>query len=241
MTGAERNQRASNFASMDPQQHRAIASMDGRAAHRLGVAHEFTSEEAKAAGAKSGKAAKFSPCKARSAAEERLVGECLFRAPIEIPQGPEAFVVPWESGANNRWSPIPFSGRFPMHRNVVFALLVGLLVGADKYKKDWPKAVSVEGTVTLDGQPLANATVLLVPLEKGARATGTMTDEKGQYKLATPGNKAGIRPGKYKVMIAKNVFGKSVLPARYSSVEKTLLVCEVAEGKNTIDFDLKSK
>jgi hypothetical protein len=128
-----------------------------------------------------------------------------------------------------------------MQRYVILALVVGLLVGADKDKKDEPKAVSVEGIITLDGQPLANATVLLVPLEKGARATGTMTNEKGQYKLATPGNKAGIRPGKYKVVIAKKVSGKSVLPARYSSAEKTLLVCEVVEGENRIDFELKSK
>jgi hypothetical protein len=40
---------------MDPKKHRAIASMGGRAAYQLGLAHEFTSEEAKAAGAKGGK------------------------------------------------------------------------------------------------------------------------------------------------------------------------------------------
>jgi hypothetical protein len=43
---------------MDPEKHRAIASMGGRAAHQFGVAHEFTSEEARIAGAKGGKANK---------------------------------------------------------------------------------------------------------------------------------------------------------------------------------------
>lgn len=38
------------FASMDPEQQRAIASAGGRAAHRSGNAHEFTSEEARRAG-----------------------------------------------------------------------------------------------------------------------------------------------------------------------------------------------
>lgn len=38
------------FASMDPEQQRAIASEGGRAAHRSGNAHEFTSEEARRAG-----------------------------------------------------------------------------------------------------------------------------------------------------------------------------------------------
>jgi general stress protein YciG len=43
------------FASMDPNQQRAIASEGGRAAHRSGNAHEFTSEEARRAGSMSRK------------------------------------------------------------------------------------------------------------------------------------------------------------------------------------------
>ena len=42
------------FASMDPNKQRAIASKGGRAAHEKGTAHEFTSEEARAAGKKGG-------------------------------------------------------------------------------------------------------------------------------------------------------------------------------------------
>ena len=40
------------FAAMDPQRQREIASLGGRAAHQSGHAHEFTSEEARAAGKK---------------------------------------------------------------------------------------------------------------------------------------------------------------------------------------------
>ncbi|MGB9988810.1 KGG domain-containing protein [Pseudoduganella rhizocola] len=43
------------FASMDPQRQREIASQGGRAAHAKGTAHEFTSEEARRAGAMSHK------------------------------------------------------------------------------------------------------------------------------------------------------------------------------------------
>lgn len=43
------------FASMDPNQQRAIASEGGRAAHRSGNAHEFTPEEARRAGSMSRK------------------------------------------------------------------------------------------------------------------------------------------------------------------------------------------
>jgi general stress protein YciG len=42
------------FASMSPDKQREIASKGGRAAHQKGTAHEWTSEEARAAGRKGG-------------------------------------------------------------------------------------------------------------------------------------------------------------------------------------------
>lgn len=44
------------FASMDRERQRQIASQGGKAAHREGTAHQFTSEEARAAGRKGGEA-----------------------------------------------------------------------------------------------------------------------------------------------------------------------------------------
>ncbi|WP_442920622.1 KGG domain-containing protein [Massilia sp. S19_KUP03_FR1] len=41
---------ARGFASMDPDKQREIAAEGGRAAHAAGTAHEFTSQEARAAG-----------------------------------------------------------------------------------------------------------------------------------------------------------------------------------------------
>jgi len=41
---------------MDPDKQRRIASKGGRAAHEKGTAHEFTPEEARAAGRKGGEA-----------------------------------------------------------------------------------------------------------------------------------------------------------------------------------------
>lgn len=43
------------FASMSPEKKREIASLGGKAAHALGTAHKWTSEEAQAAGRKGGK------------------------------------------------------------------------------------------------------------------------------------------------------------------------------------------
>jgi general stress protein YciG len=44
------------FASMDPKKQRRIASQGGKAAHAKGRAHEWTVEEARAAGRKGGSA-----------------------------------------------------------------------------------------------------------------------------------------------------------------------------------------
>jgi len=44
------------FAAMDEKRQREIASLGGRAAHASGHAHEFTTEEARAAGKKRHKA-----------------------------------------------------------------------------------------------------------------------------------------------------------------------------------------
>jgi general stress protein YciG len=52
----ERDQkgRGRGFASMSPEKKREIASKGGKAAHALGTAHKWTSEEAQAAGRKGG-------------------------------------------------------------------------------------------------------------------------------------------------------------------------------------------
>jgi general stress protein YciG len=44
------------FASMDQEKQREIARKGGKAAHEKGTAHEFTSDEARAAGKKGGEA-----------------------------------------------------------------------------------------------------------------------------------------------------------------------------------------
>lgn len=44
------------FASMAPEKRKAIASLGGKAAHAQGKAHQWTTEEAQAAGRKGGSA-----------------------------------------------------------------------------------------------------------------------------------------------------------------------------------------
>jgi hypothetical protein len=51
---APRKKQRRGFAAMSPETQRRIASAGGKAAHAKGTAHEFTPEEARAAGRKGG-------------------------------------------------------------------------------------------------------------------------------------------------------------------------------------------
>ncbi len=64
-----------------------------------------------------------------------------------------------------------------------------------------PKAVPVEGIVTLDGQPVARATVTFQS-EDGRHVFGGQTDENGRFSLSSGGTK-GAYPGEYKVTVVK--------------------------------------
>lgn len=52
----QRSKKGRGFASMDENRQREIASKGGKAAHKRGTAHEWTSKEAQDAGRKGGKA-----------------------------------------------------------------------------------------------------------------------------------------------------------------------------------------
>lgn len=52
----EPRRRLRGFAAMDPERRRLVSSVGGRAAHEKGTGHEFTSEEAREAGRKGGRA-----------------------------------------------------------------------------------------------------------------------------------------------------------------------------------------
>lgn len=53
-SNTERKRSNRGFAAMSPERQREIASKGGRAAHEQGVAHQWTSEEARLAGRKGG-------------------------------------------------------------------------------------------------------------------------------------------------------------------------------------------
>ena len=67
LAGSENSTPRRGFAAMSPDVLRSISSRGGRSAHKLGVAHRFTSAEAADAGRKGGHA---SAAKRRQARQE---------------------------------------------------------------------------------------------------------------------------------------------------------------------------
>ena len=126
------------------------------------------------------------------------------------------------------------------------ALLLALVSGCGD---SGPSLNSVEGTVTLDGQPLAKAIVNFEPAgEAGERSSyDGQTDESGHYVLHATASQKGAEPGDYTVHITlpklasddPNAKTAPKLPAKYNTQSE--LKATVKEGKNTFDWPLKSQ
>jgi len=107
-----------------------------------------------------------------------------------------------------------------------------------------PDVGRVTGVVTLDGQPLADATVMFQPTE--GRASVATTDSAGKYSLLYLDGVPGAKLGAHKVIIRTEIPGedgqppiaKEKLPKKYH--EHTELTAEVKRGSNTFDFPLTS-
>jgi len=140
----------------------------------------------------------------------------------------------------------------------MWVALAGLLiVGCSGSSAEFERA-SISGTVTLDGEPLPSGQIVFQPTLK----EGELSKKKGVGRPAT----ATIKDGKYEISAAKGPTvgpnkvqitairdtgktteqdGKKVavseqyLPARYNTA--TLERYEVTSGKNTKNFELKSK
>jgi hypothetical protein len=76
-----------------------------------------------------------------------------------------------------------------------------------------PRLVPVSGTVTLNGKPMKDAAILFLPDEsnKDGLPGQDQTGPEGNYKLMTLG-RAGLVPGKYKVVITRSTVETSKMP-----------------------------
>jgi len=103
----------------------------------------------------------------------------------------------------------------------------------------------VSGTVTLDGQPLANATVEFQP-KNGSPSYGE-TDQKGRFQLLYSPKKAGASVGEHTVRIstyrivadaANSVTLPEKVPPVYNSDSQETR--EVKPGRQTMNFDIRT-
>ena len=106
----------------------------------------------------------------------------------------------------------------------------------------------VSGTITLDGKPLADATVTFTPAERGANSpqSSGKTDKSGKYSLnLVEDETTGAVMGKHHVIIAKNFVSESDVATQAERSKAALpdhdLSFEVKSGSNQADFNLETK
>jgi len=149
-----------------------------------------------------------------------------------------------------------------------FALLAGCSTSKSEpeYLAD---LVGVTGKVTVNGRPLAGASVTFFPasLDQSGETATAVTDESGQYQLVTAraggldAQAAGALPGSYKVTISRLTMpdgsavppgttdadamalgAREALPPQLSDYEKTKQLVEIeALPSFTHDFELTVK
>ena len=125
-------------------------------------------------------------------------------------------------------------------------------LGCFGYRPDLPPTERVTGTVTLDGQPVANARVQFVPDNlkgtEGAMAAAT-TDASGKYELETATVKGAI-VGHHKVSVEARAQPKDqydtlpelLTPASYADHNTSGLTAEVVAGEaNVVDLSLTTQ
>jgi hypothetical protein len=115
---------------------------------------------------------------------------------------------------------------------------------------DTPELAPVEGTVTLDGQPLPDATVWFNPVEEGRTSTGR-TDAQGHFVLSYAPEKPGAMIGQHNVRITTlQQGGDEDLPDQPKAIPEKVpkkyhkdgvLTADVKSEANSVEFKLDSK
>lgn len=105
---------------------------------------------------------------------------------------------------------------------------------------------TVDGMVTVDGNPTGGFEVIFTSSEDGTTARG-YAKQQGEYQLFVGRGSRDIPVGEYKVTVTPSAFVQGVpqptvkLPTAYASVEETILVKTVASGANQVNLELTTK
>jgi len=138
---------------------------------------------------------------------------------------------------------------------IVLCLMYGAAFAGCKSGPDLPPTVPVEGILTLDGQPVAEATIIFIADQGVYNATGT-TDSEGKFEMSAFQEKKGVVVGSYKVEMNKTIVEprpggregesdvnlKLGLPTRYNTFTTSGITINVTDaGQKDVKFELKSK
>ncbi len=120
------------------------------------------------------------------------------------------------------------------------------LAGCGQDQPDRPPVHPVEGQVTLNGQPLAGAYVVLHPKNNAdprVIAARGQTDSSGKFRATTFNANDGAVAGEYAVTVqyyqpidngGSSEPGPNVLPPRLALPDSTDIRVRVTEGPNTL-------
>ena len=125
-----------------------------------------------------------------------------------------------------------------LHEDVLSAFVVLALLGGCTRNGDRPDLGQVQGTVTLDGEPLKGAVIAFRPRE--GQPSSARTDSNGNYELHYLRDIRGAKVGFHKVKIttATEENPQERVPVRYN--RKSNLTKNVQPRKNRFDFKLVS-
>jgi len=109
----------------------------------------------------------------------------------------------------------------------------------------------VEGTLKLDGEPVAGATVVFssfnAETKKYTSVCDGRTDDLGRFKVTTYGKFDGAPVGDYTVTVSKRqptddgTPAKNLLPVKYATADASGIKVTIKDGTNDVSLQLMSK
>ena len=98
-----------------------------------------------------------------------------------------------------------------------------------------PAQVKTTGTVTLDGEPVANAALMFIP-DSGRPASGN-TNTNGEFQVSSFGGNDGLPAGNYRVTATKLVLKDKFQQLYDRQVERAAAEAEPGEEPEEVDIE----
>jgi len=128
---------------------------------------------------------------------------------------------------------------------VLILCFLPLFVGCGERR---PRRVPVQGTVFVDGQPLAGEYEGFVRLysNDGRRPSSGSIDSRGHFVLGNYDEADGCQPGEYQVEVSATIMDgpqkvKHLIPPRYGSVETSDLTLTISKEVTDLKIETEWK